>query len=120
MFHTNTKIPIIDKIYEFYKLFFKYSKSFPKCDRYSLGIKIKEITLKFITKTFTINQLPSPLREKPLLELNSQNELLKLLIRLCYELKILQERQFLTLQEHLQENSKMINGWVKYLKTPKK
>lgn len=116
-FHlSQLNIPLINKSYELYKLLYRYLKDFPKKERYTLGEKIEETLLEIIGKTIYLNQLPDHLKENQLLLLNSQNELLKLLIRLSYDVKILKEQQYLTLQSYLQEIGKMIGGWIKYLK----
>lgn len=42
-------------------------------------------------------------------------EVLKHLVRIEAELKIIPEKQYLELAGLLQEISKMINGWIKYM-----
>lgn len=46
-----------------------------------------------------------------------QIELTKQLIRTAYEIKSLEERNYLRFAGMLQEISKMTNGWIKYLET---
>lgn len=43
-------------------------------------------------------------------------EVLKRMIRATLELKIIPDKKYLKLESDLQEISKMINGWIKYLK----
>lgn len=42
-------------------------------------------------------------------------ELIKLLIRMCFEMKAVNEKQYLLLQEHLYEIGKMLGGWIRSL-----
>ena len=44
-------------------------------------------------------------------------EVLKQLVRAEYELKIIDEKNYIKTQDKLQTISKEINGWIKYLKT---
>lgn len=54
--------------------------------------------------------------KKPILEqARIQVELTKQLIRTAYEIKSLEERNYLRFAGLLQEVSKMVNGWIKYL-----
>ncbi|MFA6273741.1 MAG: four helix bundle protein [Candidatus Paceibacterota bacterium] len=46
-----------------------------------------------------------------------QIEILKQLVRTEFELKIIFQKNYLIIQEKLQEISKMTNGWIKYLET---
>lgn len=43
-------------------------------------------------------------------------ELLKRLVRLTNDLKIIDNKKYIDLESELQEISRMINGWIKYLK----
>lgn len=44
-------------------------------------------------------------------------EVLKQLVRAEYELKIIDEKNYIAIEEKLQTISKEINGWIKYVKT---
>jgi len=57
-----------------------------------------------------INKLPA---------LNSARikiEVLKRLLRIVYELKLIEIKKYIELESELREISKMTNGWIKYLK----
>jgi len=43
-------------------------------------------------------------------------EILKRLVRMMLETNIILDRKYLELESQLQEISKMINGWIKYLR----
>jgi len=116
-FHGNQlNIPLIDKLFLLYRKTHQLIKSFPKTEKYSLGIKIESLILASMADIFTANQLPDPLKENQLLKINSQNETLKLLYRLAYETKIIETKDYLALESLLQEIGKMLGGWIKYLK----
>jgi hypothetical protein len=54
-------------------------------------------------------------KQEPIRELRTNTETLKNLIRVESELKIIQEKQYLSLEEKLQEISKEASGWEKYV-----
>ena len=117
-FHNNQlNIPLTNEFFQIYKIIYQYLKHFPKKERYTLGEKIETLFLETIQEIFYLNQLPDPLKEKSLLKLNAKNETLKLLIRLAHEIKVLDIKQYLNIQEKLQKTGKMIGGWIKYLKS---
>lgn len=43
-------------------------------------------------------------------------EIIKRLIRLTNDLKIVDTKKYIDIESELQEISRMINGWIKYLK----
>jgi hypothetical protein len=108
------EIPLIHKIYEFYKLFHQCLKLFPKTEKYSLGQKIENLILEILELSFKINY--SAKNEKMILlkETDAQVHLLKTLIRLAYEVKALDNKKYLKFQEQLQEIGRMIGGWIRY------
>jgi len=42
-------------------------------------------------------------------------EILKRLIRVCRDLNIINDKNYISIELNLQEISKMANGWIKYL-----
>jgi hypothetical protein len=92
-------------------------KRIPKQERYSLGVKIDSTLLNFLEHAYYINHLPDILKENELLKLSAQNELLILLFRIGHENAVFNMQQYLTAENYLIENGKMIGGWIKYLKS---
>jgi hypothetical protein len=41
--------------------------------------------------------------------------LLKLFWRLALDIKVIDDKAYLKVQQHLQESGKMLGGWLKYL-----
>ena len=57
-----------------------------------------------------------PAGEQKLKELtyaNSKLELIKLLVRTCFEVKAINDKQYIALESSLQETGKMLGGWMK-------
>lgn len=81
-----------------------------------MGQKIENIVLNILEEIFLINSLPKTIKEPAFQNLNAKNELLKLLIRLCFELNLIGSNQYLIFEEKIQEIGKMIGGWIKYVR----
>jgi len=93
-----------------HKLIFK----FPKHERYSLGEKIENSILETIEILILANQSSKYEKEKILLKANSKTELLKILFRISLNCGIIDGREYLEIENKLQEIGKMTQGWIKY------
>ena len=47
---------------------------------------------------------------------NGKLDLLKLLVRLAYEIRVIDEKAYLILEERLQEVGRMLGGWIRSIK----
>lgn len=64
--------------------------------------------------------LSSKINKLPILERTRiKIETIKQLVRLGNEVKIIDDEIYLIHQERLQEISKMLNGWIRYIQTQK-
>lgn len=88
---------------------------FPKAEKYTLGQKIENSLLE--TLELSLKAAFSGKQGKLLFlnEIDSKVKLLKTLVRLAGEIKAIDDKKYLLLQEHLQEIGKMIGGWIKYI-----
>lgn len=108
--------PIILEVYGFFKLFHKVLVKFPKCDKHSLGIEIEKHILTVIKQLMDCS-VSSPVVKKEILPKISINiDLTKLLIRLCYDIKAIDLKTYIRLQEKLQTIGRMLGGWIRSLK----
>jgi len=104
----------VHKICELYKLFHEYLRLFPKIEKYSLGQKIENLILEILE--ISLKTVYSPKQEKLSLlkEVDIKVNLLKTLLRLANEIKSLDNKKYLILQEKLQEIGRMVGGWIRY------
>ena len=109
--------PVVVAIYKIYFAFFSLSIKFPKMYRYSLAQTIEQHFHLCLQNIFEANCLPCPLREMPLIKANSHCELLKLLIRMTYELALINPTQYFHLSAQLQGIGKMLGGWIKFVRS---
>jgi hypothetical protein len=89
--------------------------TFPKLDKHSLGQALLAKSLQLIETIFLASRLTAAEKKEPLLQANSQLDLLKLLIRLSQELKAIDEKKYIVLEGFLQEAGKMLGGWIRSL-----
>ncbi len=118
--HTHTQpafgldIPIFTKLYDFYKVLTQVVITFPKTRRYTLGQRLENITLDIFELLFSIPQ--SQNKTVALQGISIKLDLLKVLLRLAKDSQALNNKNYLELQEILQEIGKMLGGWIRYLK----
>ena len=118
--HTHTllmfDIPLLGKLYDFYKILYQYLKLFPKKDRYSLGQKLDTLTLTVFELVLMARSIE---KEKKLVYLEKSIvslDLLKILIRLAKDVHALDNKKYLQLEQALQEIGRMLGGWRKSIK----
>ena len=103
------------KLYEFYKLTHLIIRSFPKFERYALGEFMEKNILEAMRHAVSANNETKYNKEKYLLALGADAELLKILVRLAFDMGCIKKQEnYITLQNILQEISKMSSGWLKY------
>ena len=121
-YHTHTlpgfglDIPIFQKLYDFYKNLTQVISVFPKNKRYTLGQKLDQTTLEIIQQVISAGYLPKeqklPVLEKSLVDV----DLLKVLTRLAKDVKALDSKKYLELEQSLQEIGRMLGGWKRSLR----
>ena len=106
-------IPIFKKIYELYRNFYSFRNSVPKQDRYTLWQKCENILLDTLENILLASQMSKkeklPVLEKASLQLN----LFRIFVRLAKEVKALDNKRYVLLQENTDEVGRMLGGWIK-------
>ena len=103
----NLDIPVFTKTYELYKTFYGYLGTFPKKDRYTLGQKCELLLLDLLEGIILASSL-SKEEKLPILKTASLKlDVLKVLFRLCKDLKIIESKKYLILEDFLQEIGKI-------------
>lgn len=107
---------VVHKICELYKQLYADSTKIPKKDRFGIYLKTENVCLTIIDLLLSA---AFENRENKLSFLNLARikiELLKRLIRICQEIRIIDEDKYLELESALQEISKMATNWINYLR----
>ena len=105
---------MIIKLFTIYEITHRLIFKFPKHERYTLGEKIENSILEAIEILILANQASKYEKEKILLKANSKIELLKILFRISLNCEIMKSREYLEMENKLQETGKMTQGWIKY------
>ena len=108
------EIPVVIKLFIIYEITHKLIFKFPKHERYSLGEKIENSILEAIEIFILANQSSKYEKEKTLLKANAKIELLKILFRISLNCRILNDKEYLEMENKLQEIGRMNQGWIKY------
>lgn len=117
MQNSNFEPLILQKTYRFYLEIYKHLGNFPKRSRYTLGEKIENCLLDLVETVSLANIQIKNLREPVLHRASAKCELLKILLRLGYDLSLFGDRQYIAMESRVMEIGRMIGGWIKYCRT---
>ena len=107
------EISIIHKSYKFYLLLHSYTSLFEKKDRYTVGQKCESLTLEFLELLFEANSERAQHKLFLLKKLDTKLKIIKTMIRVCFDVRALDQGKYIRLEEALQEIGKMLGGWIK-------
>lgn len=111
------EIPLTQKIYDLYKDIYQVIEKMPKKDKYSIGLKIDKGTLDLLELIITAGSIKGSDEKINMLTISSSKlDLLKLLVRLAYDIKAIDKKKYLSLEEGFQEIGRMLGGWLKFVK----
>lgn len=89
-------------------------KWFPKEYKYSLGDKIKNETIELISNIYKANLQKD---KKDMLSIARENiELVRLYIRICKDLKVINIKKFIEINLLIESISKQLYAWMKSIK----
>ncbi|MCC6934379.1 MAG: four helix bundle protein [Candidatus Yanofskybacteria bacterium] len=106
---------MVHRIFEFYKLFYSIGGKLPKRERYGIYATADRLCISIIEDLIAGALETKALKRAPLVHARLRIEMLKRLIRLMHELKAVPEKWYIATEQELQEISKMLNGWIRYV-----
>lgn len=109
------ELPIINRIYELYKLAVDITSHSEKRWRYSLGASLESSVLDCLGECIMAKNAPKPLKFPYLIKASSHLEITTLKLRLFLELGIVNETKIFQAQSISSEIGRMIGGWLKSL-----
>lgn len=110
------EVPLFQKIYDLYKLFYLYIDNFPKKSE-ALSQKIENTIMEILDNISKASFAGQKDRLDYLNKASIKLDFLKVLFRLTFDVKIIDQKKYLILEEKLQEIGRMLGGWIKSLKT---
>jgi len=112
------ELPIFTKIYQFYQEIYKLRLTVPKQDRYALWQKVDNLTIEIMEEILLVTGGQKEDKSSLLLKTSNQLNLLRIFIRLAKDVKAIDTKKYISLQEKLDEIGRMLGGWIKSTKTP--
>ncbi len=107
---------IFQKTYDFYKHFYDNLRRIPKRDRFTWGEKCENIALESLSLAAKSSYLFGKEKYPVARELSFKMDLLKIMLRLGHELKIINDQVYIEREKELLEIGRMVGGWLKILR----
>lgn len=83
--------------------------------RYSIGQSLELTILDCLKELVMAKNAPKPLKASYLLKASSHIEIALLKLRLCLELKLVNETKIFQTQQHVSEVGRQVGGWLRSL-----
>jgi len=106
-------IPIFTKTYDLYKKFYLYIPTFPRNDRYTFAQRCEVVLLDMLESIILASNLSKKEKLPTLRKASIKLDLLRVLFRLGKDLKIIENKKYISLENDINEIGKMIGGWIK-------
>lgn len=106
-------ISLVHKTYNLFLLFHSYARVFPKNDRHSVGQKSENLILEILELLFLANSKQKRSRILILNKIDIKLKILKVIIRLCFDVRAINQNKYIVLQEKILEIGRMLGGWIK-------
>ncbi len=90
---------------------------FSKPWRYTIGERLQDTILAVVDQTGQALYARQPLKEPYILQLLGTLQTLTLLVRLCYDEKLISEQQFFLWSERVEKLCRMAAGWLSSVRT---
>jgi hypothetical protein len=106
-------LPIINRTYDLYKQVVDISENLNKRWRFSLGKSLEDTVLDLLSELIMAKNAPKPLKAGYLIRACAHQETCMLKLRLCLELKLVNETKIFQTQATLEDIGRQIGGWLK-------
>ncbi len=108
-------IPLFQKTYNAYREFYECLKNFPKGDRYAIGQRTEQVFLALLSDIIRASKAPR--LQKGVAVGNAQISvgILRVCIRLSKDVRALNLKQYISLEEKVDEIGRMLGGWKRSL-----
>jgi hypothetical protein len=107
-------LPVYKAVYDLLFSLFERVRHFPKDLQYTLGERIKNEAIALTEMIYQVNvseDVPDKIRQ--LRHLCVKVETLRLLLRICYDMRLYNLEVYIRFNEQVEDISKQLNGWRK-------
>ncbi|MDO8565990.1 MAG: four helix bundle protein [Candidatus Moranbacteria bacterium] len=108
-------ISIVHSIKQVYATLYQIGHKIPKRDKLGIHQVIEHLTLETMSGILRASLTQKYQKREILEHVRVSLEILKHLVRIEYEQKVIPEKSYIEVAALLVETSKMTNGWIKYL-----
>lgn len=112
----DNEIPILKKTYDLYKLFHEYRKTVNKHDRHTIYERSDRIILDMIECIFQAGYSKNTDKIVILEQTSTKLNMLRFFIRLMKDTATLNSKQYVALQEIIDEIGRMLGGWLRSIR----
>lgn len=109
-------LPLLERIKDTYRHWYRFYHALPKLHRYSLGIKVDSIFVDTIEAIAWASFLPREEKVATVRLATRKVDTLKILLMVLWENKSLEDNKFIALSAELEEIGRMLGGWLGQLK----
>ena len=86
---------------------------FPKQEKFSIGNKIESVIIETLEYALSASYKQKDHKNEILIKASDKIDLLKILIRLAYQTKSLNNKNYILLEQRVIEVGKIMGGWIK-------
>ena len=101
------------KVYDFYKHLYVNLRSISKRDRFTWGNRADQFALEILSLSARASYTPRQQKRQVLEQMSVNVDLLKIILRLGFDLHILDQKKCIARQGELQEIGKILGGRMK-------
>ncbi len=113
----HSPIPLIHEMTCIYIILHNTIRTFPKMEKYSIGITLEKTLLECIKQIFLATVIPpSEQKFQAISQASALFDTLKLMTRMTIDIHCTDDKTYLKLLPHFGESGKMIGGWLKEAK----
>lgn len=106
-------IPIIKKTSDLYKTFHDYRKIIPKQDRFTIYERSEQIIIDILELFFEAGYAKGNIKVSILDKASIRLNILRFFIRTLKDVKSIDNKKYITLQEMIDEIGRMLGGWMR-------
>jgi len=110
-------IPIFKKAYDLYKTFHGYRKLIPKQDRFTLSAHCEQAILDVVENILTASSQKQQDKIGTLERASLKLNMLRVFVRLMKDIKSLDGKKYIILENTIDEIGRMLGGWIRSSKT---
>ncbi len=109
-----SSLPVYKDSYALTLELFAFTRNFPREYKFTLGERIKNQCLELITGIYDANRASKPDKLRCIVQVRRTTEQLRLLLRLCFDLKLCSIKTFVKHSDLLETVSKQLAAWQKH------